>query len=135
LLIVMLSNLANDAMVWSNQDRMLHCTRFNSSEAKSPAVRSGVLHRRPGRVALEAMNGSGFVIVVRLGFSGDARLLKKETGDSLFRCQGRLRGQCRLLPLKSHRPVGLDPLTGEPCSAKSAGTRLDRKEGAVLTST
>jgi len=83
-------------------------------------------------VALEATDGSGFVTVVGLGLSGDVRLAKKETADSLFQWQDMLRGQCMLLSLKTHRYIGLDPLTGEPYSAESPGARPDRKDGTVF---
>ena len=75
---------------------------------------------------------SGFVTVVGLGLSGDVRLSIKEIAGSLFQWQDMLRGQCMLLSLKTHRYVGLDPLTGEPYSAESPGARPDRKDGTVF---
>jgi hypothetical protein len=111
---------------------MLHWTRPDAKGANSPSARFRVHDRGQGRVALEAMDGSGFVTVVGLGLSGDVRLIKTETDGSLFQWQDMLRNQCMLLSLKTHRHVGLDPLTGEPYSAESPGARPDRKDGAVF---
>jgi len=130
--IITLTNLANGTAVWANPNGMLHWARADSKPAGSPAARFRVLDRGRGRVALEAMDGSGFVTVLGLGLSGDVRLAKKETEGSLFQWQDMLRGQCMLLSLQTHRYVGLDLLTGEPYSAESPGARPDRKDGAVL---
>jgi xylan 1,4-beta-xylosidase len=124
--VITLTNLANGTVVWANQNGLLHWARSDSKPANSPAARFRVLDRGPGRVALEAMDGSGFVTVVGLGLSGDVRLSKKETDGSLFQWQDMLRGQCMLLSLRTHRYVGLDPLTGEPYSAESPGARTAR---------
>jgi hypothetical protein len=78
------------------------------------------------------MDGSGFVTVVGIGLSADVRVLKEESKGSLFQWQDMLHGQCMLLSLKTHRYVGLDPITGEPYSANSPGTRPDRKDGTVF---
>ena len=112
---------------------MLHSARSGSPEAQSPGIRFRVHDRGQGRVALEAMDGSGFITVVGLGLSGDVRLCKQETDGSLFQWQDMLRGQCMLLSLKNHRYVAIDPHTGEPYSAESPGARPDRKDGAVFT--
>jgi xylan 1,4-beta-xylosidase len=130
--VITLMNFANTTGVWANENGLLHWARPDAKEANSPAARFRVLDRGQGRVALEAMDGSGFVTVVGLGLSGDVRLSEKETDGSLFQWQDMLRGQCMLLSLKTHRYVGLDPLTGEPYSAESPGARPDRKDGAVL---
>ena len=130
--IITLTNLGNGTSVWSNRNGMLHSARSGSPEAQSPGVRFRVLDRGQGRVALEAMDGSGFVTVVGLGLSGDVRLCKQETYGSLFQWQDMLRGQCMLLSLKNHRYVAVDPLTGEPYSAESPGARPDRKDGSVF---
>lgn len=130
--VVSFRNLANDSVVWANRNGMLHSARPGSPEAQSPAVRFRVLDRGQGRVALEALDGSGFITVVGLGLSGDVRLCKQETESSLFQWQDMLRGQCMLLSLKNHRYVAADPQTGEPYSAESPGARPDRKDGAVF---
>ena len=130
--VISLTNLANGTAAWANRNGMLHWARPESKEAGSPAARFRVLDRGQGQVALEAMDGSGFVTVVGLGLSGDVRLSAKETAGSVFQWQDMLRGQCMLLSLKTHRHVGLDPATGEPYSAESPGARPDRKDGAVF---
>ncbi len=130
--VITLTNLANNTPVFANPSGMLHWTRADSKQATSASARFRVLDRGRGRVALEAMDGSGFVTVVGLGLSGDVRLVKKETDGSLFQWQDMLRSQCMLLSLKTHRHVGFDALTGEPYSAESPGARPDRKDGAVF---
>jgi xylan 1,4-beta-xylosidase len=130
--VITLTNFANGSAVWGHPLGMLHSAAPGSKDADGPGARFRVLDRGQGRVALEAMDGSGFVTVVGLGLSGDVRLSEKETDGSLFQWQDMLRRQCMLLSLKTHRYVGLDPLTGEPYSAESPGARPDRKDGAVL---
>jgi len=131
--VITLRNLANDSAVWANNNGMLHSARPDSKESQSPAARFRVHDRGQGRVALEALDGSGFVTVVGLGLSGDVRLCKQESAGSLFQWQDMLRGQCMLLSLATHRYVGIDSQTGEPYSAESPGARPDRKDGAVFT--
>lgn len=131
--IITFANLANDTVAFANPNGLLHWTRANSDHAHSPAARFRVHDRGQGRVALEALNGAGFVTVAGLGLSGDVRLSPQESAASLFQWQDMLRGQCMLLSLKTHRYIGLDPLTGEPYSADSPGARPDRKDGTVLT--
>jgi beta-xylosidase len=130
--VVTLTNLANGTTVWANPSGMVHSTRPDSKEAQSRAARFRVHDRGQGRVALEAMDGSGFVTVVGLGLSGDVRLCRQESDGSLFQWQDMLRGQCMLLSVKNHRHVGIAPLTGEPYSAESPGANPDRKDGAVF---
>jgi hypothetical protein len=89
--------------------------------------------RGQGRVALEVLNGSGFLTVVGAGLSADVRPLKQESADSLFMWQDMLRGhQCMLLSLKTQRFVGIAPGTGAPYAADWAGAYPDRKDGTVL---
>jgi len=131
--VIELRNLANNSAVWANHSGMLHSTQPDSTEALSPSGRFRVLDRGQGRVALEAMDGSGFVTIVGLGLSGDVRLCKQESAGSLFQWQDLLRGQCMLLSLKTHRYVGVDAQTGEPYSADAPGARPDRKNGVVFS--
>lgn len=70
-----------------------------------------------GRIALESMDGSGFITVLGEGLSGDVRMMKDESEGSLFLWQDMLRYECMLLSLKTNRYVGLTPETGEPYSA------------------
>jgi hypothetical protein len=130
--VITLTNLANDTVVLANNNGILHWARPDSAEAKSRSTQFRVLDRGRGRIALEAMNGSGYVTVVGIGLSGDVRLLPKESDGSLFQWQDMLRGQCMLLSLKTNRYIGLDPVTGEPYSAEAPGTRPDRRDGNVL---
>jgi len=130
--VVTLTNLANGSLVWVNPLGMLHWAQPGSREATGPGTRFRVLDRGRGRVALEAMDGNGFVTVVGAGLSADVRLLKQESDGSLFQWQDLLRGQCMLLSLKTHRYVGLDPATGEPYSADSPGARPDRRDGTAF---
>ena len=89
--------------------------------------------RGQGRIALEALDGSGFVTVTGVGLSADVRLMKKETEGSLFMWQDMLWGQCMLLSLKTNRFIGLDPRTDEPYSADWPGTIPNRKDGTVFS--
>ncbi len=131
--VITLANLANGDVAWIHPLGLLHWAAPGSKEAAGPQARFRVLDRGQGRVALEAMDGGGFLTVVGAGLSGDVRVLKEESAASLFLWQDLLRDrQCMLLSLKTHRYVGLDPATGEPYSADWPGTRPDRKDGTVL---
>ena len=130
--VITLANHANGSVAWANRNGMLHAAAPDSPEAGSAAARFRVHDRGQGRVALEALDGSGFITVVGLGLSGDVRLTPAESAGSLFQWQDMLRGQCMLLSLKTHRHVGLHPQTGEPYSAESPGANPDRKGGAVF---
>jgi len=132
--VITLTNLANGTVAFANPNGILHWTKADSKFAASPAARFRVLDRGHGRVALEALNGAGFVTVVGLGLSADVRVQAQETDGSLFQWQDMIRDrQCMLLSLKTHRFVGLDPATGEPYGADWPGAHPDRKDGTVLT--
>jgi len=132
--VITLTNLANGTVAFANPNGILHWTKADSKVAASPAARFRVLDRSHGRVALEALNGAGFVTVVGLGLSADVRVQAKESDGSLFQWQDMIRDrQCMLLSLKTHRFVGLDPATGEPYGADWPGAHPDRKDGTVLT--
>jgi len=130
--VITLANLANGTVVFANPNGLLHWAQPGSAEAKGPAARFRVHERGRGRVALEALNGGGFVTVTGLGLSGDVRLGRPETDGGLFQWQDLLRGQCMLLSLRTHRYVGLDPATGEPYAADWPGAHPDRKDGTVF---
>lgn len=130
--IITMRNLANDLPVWANPHGMMHFAPKNSRQAQGPGVQFRVHDRGQGRVALEAMDGSGFLTVVGIGLSGDVRIMKAETPDSLFQWQDMLRHQFMLMSLRTHRYVGLDAETGEPYGANWPGARPDRKDGTVL---
>lgn len=129
---IRLVNLGSEQFVWANPHGMLHSAARHSAEAQGNGCRFRVHDRGKGRVALEAMDGSGFVTVVGQGLSADVRLLKQETEGSLFLWQDMLQGECMLLSLKTNRYVGINPATGEPYGADWPGTRPDRRDGTVF---
>ena len=132
--VVTFTNLANGSLMWANPHGMLHVTQPGSREASGSRVRFRVHDRGQGRVALEALDGSGFVTVVGLGLSADVRLMKEESDGSLFLWQDMLRDrQCMLLSLRTHRYIGIAPDTGEPYGAEWPGASPDRRDGTVLT--
>ncbi|MDE6136457.1 MAG: glycoside hydrolase, partial [Muribaculaceae bacterium] len=113
---------------------MLHRADAGSKLFDSDGTRFRVHDRGNGRVALEAMNGTGFLTVVGAGLSADVRLMPEERGDaSLFMWQDMLRGDCMLLSLATQRFVAIAPGTGAPYSADCAGCRPDRLDGSVFT--
>lgn len=130
--VITLYNIGNRQRVFANPHGMLYFRGRGSKEYDSDACRFRVHDRGNGRVALEAMNGTGFVTVTGAGLSADVRLVKQETDASLFQWQDMLYGQCMLLSLKRHRYVGVDPTTGEPYSADWQGTTPDRRNGTVF---
>jgi beta-xylosidase len=131
--VVTFTNLANGSLLWANPHGMLHSVAPGTQEAKGASVRFRVHDRGRGRVALEAMDGSGFLTVVGAGLSADVRPLKPESAASLFLWQDLLRDrQCMLLSLQTNRYVGLDPRTGEPYGADWPGPMPDRRDGTVL---
>ena len=130
--IITLTNLANGERAWANPHGMLHHVAPGSAEFEGLGCHFRVHDRGKGRVALEAMDGSGFLTVTGLGLSGDVRITKEETEASLFLWQDMLWGHCMLLSLHTNRFVGLNPVTGEPYAADWPGTRPDRKDGTVF---
>jgi xylan 1,4-beta-xylosidase len=131
--IITLTNAANHLQVWANPHGMMHSARQGSREFDGPGCRFKVHGRGKGRVALEAMNGTGFLTVVGIGLSSDVRLMKEESEGSLYQWQDLLHNQCMLLSFKTNRYVGLIPETGEPYSANRQGTCPNRKDGTVFT--
>lgn len=129
---ITLTNLGTNLLVWANPHGMMHSQGKGSREANGKGVQFKVHDRGKGRVALEALNGTGFLTVVGIGISGDVRMLKEESEASLFQWQDMLRGQCMLLSLKTNRFVGLSPGTSEPYGADFTGTLPNRKDGTVF---
>lgn len=129
---ITLTNLGTNQLVWANPHGMMHSQGKGSREANGTGVKFKVHDRGKGRVALEALNGTGFLTVVGIGISGDVRMLKEESEASLFQWQDMLRGQCMLLSLKTNRFVGLSPGTSEPYGADFPGTLPNRKDGTVF---
>lgn len=130
--IITLTNLGNNMPVWAHSHGMLHSTGSSKDAYYSKGCQFRVHDRGKGRIALESMDGSGFITVVGEGLSGDVRMMKDENEGSLFLWQDMLRNECMLLSLKTNRYVGLALETGEPYSADWAGSRPDRKDGAVF---
>lgn len=130
--VITFTNLADGRFAWANPHGMLHFAKEGSKEAEGTGIRFRVHDRGLGRVALEAVNGSGFLTVVGTGLSADVRLMKQETADSLFQWQDLLDHAFMLMSLKTHRYVGLDRRTGEPYSADWPGAEPDRKNGTVF---
>ena len=131
--VITLVNRGNGFPAWANPHGMLHfCGPWQKDEYMKDGCRFRVHDRGQGKVALEAMNGTGFLTVVGAGLSADVRLMKEESEGSLFVWQDMLHGQCMLLSLKTNRFVGLDPTTGEPYSADWQGATPDRRSGTVF---
>jgi xylan 1,4-beta-xylosidase len=130
--IITLTNLGTNSAVWANPHGMMHSTSPGSRDTNGTGCQFKVYDRGKGKVALEAMNGTGFLTVVGIGISGDVRLMKQESEGSLFQWQDLLHHQCMLLSLKTNRYVGLTPGTGEPYAADRPGTLPNRKDGNVL---
>lgn len=130
--VITLTNLGNGNRAWANPHGILHSAWKGSKDYEGGGCRFRVHDRGQGRVALEALNGTGFVTVVGAGLSADVRLTKTETEGSLFQWQDMLYGQCMLLSLKTQRYVGIAPDTGEPYSADWPGTVPERKDGTVF---
>ncbi|HLP16972.1 MAG TPA: glycoside hydrolase, partial [Bacteroidota bacterium] len=131
--VITMTNLANQMPVWANPHGMMHSVSVSSKEAGGPGCQFRVHDRGKGRVALEALNGTGFLTVVGVGMAGDVRMTKEETEGSVFQWQDMLHHQLMLLSVKTNRFVGVIPETGEPYSANRPGTLPDRKDGTVLT--
>ncbi len=130
--VISLRNLGNGSYAWANPHGMLHQASKNSDGYANSGCFFKVHDRGNGRVTLEAMNGTGYLTVVGRGLSSDVRMLPAETDGSLFMWQDMLRGECQLLSLKTGRYVGINPTTGEPYGADSAGCDPDRKDGTVF---
>lgn len=130
--VITLRNLANNTLVWTSPRRMLRNANTASNEYNVKGSQFRVHDREQGRVALEAMDGAGFLTITGEGLSGDVRLIDKESDASLFMWQDMLRNQCMLLSLKTNRYVGLDAPTGEPYSADWPGSSPTRTNGVVF---
>ena len=130
--IVMLANLADASVARVHPLGVLQPVAPDSPEAAEPAARFRVHDRGAGEVALEAMDGSGFLTVVGIGLSADVRLLPEHPLDSRFMWQDLLRGEFMLLSMKTHRYLGIGPGSGEPYGADRPGTRPDRRDGTVM---
>lgn len=129
--VVRLSNLADGSQAWVSPLGMLHSIAGDDADAGGTRFR--VHDRGQGRVALEVVDGGGYLTVVGAGLAADVRISRRESAGSLFMWQDMLRGEAMLLSLLTHRYVGLAPGSGEPYSADRPGTRPDRRDGVVLS--
>ncbi|MGY1409796.1 MULTISPECIES: glycoside hydrolase family 43 protein [unclassified Luteimonas] len=130
--VITFANLGDDSVGHVHALGVLHPVARGSAEAGTAAARFRVHDRGDGEVALEAMDGSGFLTVVGIGLSADVRLLPEHPVDSRFMWQDLLRGEFMLLSMKTHRYLGILPGSGEPYGADRPGTRPDRRDGTVL---
>ena len=131
--VITLTNLADGSRAWANPHGMLHHTGAGSALFDSDGTKFRVHDRGNGRVALEALNGTGFLTVTGAGMSADVRLMAAEQGEaSQFVWQDMLRGQCMLLSPATNRYVAIQPGTGAPYGADSPGCRPDRRDGSVF---
>lgn len=131
--VVTLRNLSNGHMVLAHPRKMVYSVWDGSNDCKPDNCKFEVLDRGNGKVALKALNGTGYMTVAGLGMSGDLRLSEEETDDCLFMWQDMLNGQCMLMSLKTHRYVGIDPASGETYAADWPGTSASRRGGTVFT--
>jgi len=130
--VVRLENLGDGSVAAVHPLGVVQPVAADDGRARSPSARFRVHDRGNGQVALEAMDGSGFLTVVGIGLSADVRLLPEHPVDSRFMWQDLLRGQFMLLSMKTHRYLGILPGSGEPYAADRPGTRPDRRDGTVL---
>ena len=76
--VITLVNRGNGFPAWANPHGMLHfCGPWQKDEYMKDGCRFRVHDRGQGKVALEAMNGTGFLTVVGAGLSADVRLMKE----------------------------------------------------------
>lgn len=105
----------------------------NAKEAASPAAKFRVLDRGTGRVALEALDGSGLVAVLGEGGTGNV-FVRPDAPDAatLFQWQDMLRGDVMFLSLVTNRHLLAPPNSGSLTSADSPGAAPDRREGSCF---
>lgn len=130
--VITLANVGDGSVATVHALGVVAPVAADAEAAITPTARFRVHDRGAGQVALEAMDGSGFVTVVGIGLSADVRLLPEHPRDSRFMWQDLLRGQFMLLSMKTHRYLGILPGSGEPYAADRPGTRPDRRDGTVL---
>ena len=102
-------------------------------QAATTAAQFRVVDRGQGRIALQAMDGSGIVAVTGVGGMGDVRVLESpDETASTFQWQDMLRDEVMLLSLVTQRHVHAEPNSGELTSADSPGARPGRKAGTCF---
>lgn len=107
---------------------------LRSMDAQAPGAgtdRFRVIDRGLGRVALEAMDGTGFVTVTGSGSAGDVRLVKSPAGDAAtFQWEQTERGDVLLLSLVTDRFLAIAPQANGLLDAQARGIAPDDANGA-----
>src|SRR5690606_24192479 len=130
--VVVLENLGDGSVATVHPLGVVQPLPPGEEKAKSPAARFRVHDRGGGQVALEAMDGSGFLTVVGIGLSAGVRRVRAHPAARRFKWRARVRGEFMLLSMSSVRYLGVLPHSGEPYAADRPGTRPDRRDGTVL---
>ena len=130
--VITFTNMADNSMLWSSPRSLLVKSNKGNKDFAIKSCQFRVHDRGKGRVALEALDGSGFITISGEGFSGDVRTNKNESEEALFMWQDMLRNQCMLLSLKTNKYLGVDSRTGEPYAADYAGCNTTRTNGTVF---
>ncbi len=105
----------------------------NAPQASEAAAQFRVIDRGLGRVALEAMDGSGMVAVTGAGGMGDVRVLKSpDENASTFQWQDMMRDEVMLLSLVTHRHVHAEPKSGGLAKADSPGAKPGKLDGTCF---
>jgi xylan 1,4-beta-xylosidase len=130
---ITLKNLANSDYLTANPHGPVNSTHANAdNQEQMKACTFRVIDQGQGRVALEALNGTGYLTVVGAGLSADVRMTKDLQQGSSFLWQDMLHHQCMLLSLKTQRYIGINATTGAPYAAYYPGTTPSRKDGTVF---
>jgi len=130
--IITLRSLA-DSTILVNWKDFVRPVPMNSPFAKGNAAQFRVLDRGNGRIALQSVADSGFVVIKGLGGMAEVRIEKEEKGlASQFQWQDMLRGDLMLMSLVTNRYLFADPHQGSLTSADAVGTRPDRQDGACF---
>lgn len=130
--LITLSSLA-DSTVLTSWNHFVRPVAAADRMARGKAAQFRVLDRGRGRIALQAVEGGGFVTVRGAGGMAQVRVEEKEDGDnSLFQWQDGLKGDLMLMSLATHKYLFADPYARSLLSADAPGTRPDRKDGACF---
>jgi beta-xylosidase len=130
--VITLRSLADSTALVNWRD-FVRPVSMNSPFARGKASQFRVLDRGNGRIALQSLVDSGFVVVKNLGGMAEVRIEKEEKGlASQFQWQDMQRGDLMLMSLTTHRYLFADPNQGSLTSADAVGTRPDRKDGACF---
>jgi len=130
--VITLKNVADDSQL-AGWNGLVRPFSQGSKEAGSAAARFVVHDRGEGRIALSAVDGSGYVTVTGVAAAGDVRLMKNATGDATtFQWQDMLKDSVMLMSLTNHRYLRITPNSRKLASADSPGASPDRKDGSCF---